>query len=135
MNPVYLGNWSSFDDVLCDFFPSTALLAPDSTAVSVPDMSGVEPLLAFYEDTYGYSYEAFVLFRQGGKLYEVNGGHCSCYGLEGQWEPEETTVAALRYRMTRGELGGDPKTGMLGEVKGFRDELAAVLDALETPDA
>lgn len=39
-----------------------------------------------------------VAYRLDGKLYEVNGGHCSCYGLEGQWEPAETSVAALKMR-------------------------------------
>ena len=45
----------------------------------------------------GGSYEgdATVVFRRDGKLYEVSGSHCSCYGLEGQWEPEETSIAAL----------------------------------------
>lgn len=57
-----------------------------------------------YED---YSGDAFVLFTQGGKLYEVNGGHCSCYGLEDQWEPEVTSVAALRSRQFS-TLYGDP---------------------------
>jgi hypothetical protein len=48
-----------------------------------------------YED---YSGSAFVLFRKDGKLFEVNGSHCSCYGLEGQWEPEETSKEALLKR-------------------------------------
>jgi len=61
-------------------------------------------LLAWYG--YGnYSGAAFVVFELDGKLYEINGSHCSCYGLEGQWDPEETTVKALRYRMTQGALG------------------------------
>ena len=29
------------------------------------------------------------------QLMEVHGAHCSCYGLEGQWEPTPTTVAYL----------------------------------------
>jgi hypothetical protein len=28
----------------------------------------------------------------------VNGSHCSCHGLEGQWEPEETSMKALEHR-------------------------------------
>jgi hypothetical protein len=48
----------------------------------------------------GGSYEgdAFVLYQRDGKLYEVSGSHCSCYGLESQWSPEETTWAALAMR-------------------------------------
>lgn len=45
-----------------------------------------------------YEGNSHVIFRKDGVLYEVNGGHCSCHGLEGCWEPEETTVLALLYR-------------------------------------
>lgn len=38
------------------------------------------------------------------KLYEVNGSHCSCCGFENQFKPQETTIEALRYRATEGEL-------------------------------
>ena len=69
-----------------------------------------------YED---YNGRAFVLFERDGKLYEVNGGHCSCYGLEEQWEPEETTIEDLKYRMTNGELGYDS----YDNENYFRDEL------------
>ncbi len=48
----------------------------------------------------GGSYDgiAIVVYKKGGTLYEVNGSHCSCYGLEDQWDPEETSVDALRMR-------------------------------------
>jgi hypothetical protein len=60
--------------------------------------------LAWYG--YGdYDGSAFVLFERDGKLYEVNGGHCSCYGLEGQWDPEEVTMSELERRITKGDLG------------------------------
>jgi hypothetical protein len=45
-----------------------------------------------------YSGSSLVVYEKGGKLYEVNGGHCSCNGLEGQWEPEETSWEALGMR-------------------------------------
>jgi hypothetical protein len=57
-----------------------------------------EVLYAEYKFAGGYDGSAFVLFRSNGKLYEVNGDHCSCFGLEGQWEPEETSVEALLMR-------------------------------------
>ena len=70
-----------------------------------------------------YDGEALVVFRRNGALYEVNGGHCSCYGLEDQWEPEETSVEALRHRVKQGTLGY-----RLGEyAEGFKD----MLDRLE----
>lgn len=43
---------------------------------------------------YGYDEDSYFLLihKVTGKLYEVNGGHCSCYGFEGQFQPEETTA-------------------------------------------
>lgn len=58
-----------------------------------------------------YSGAAFVLFEQGGKLYEVNAWHCSCYGLEGQWTPEETNIEALKHRLLNGNMGRDSYSG------------------------
>ena len=55
----------------------------------------IEILFAFY-DYESYEGDAYVLFRQHDKLYEVYGGHCSCYGLEGQWSPEDTTIEFLK---------------------------------------
>jgi hypothetical protein len=52
-----------------------------------------------YED---YSGSAFVLFKHGRKLYEANGSHCSCNGLEECWSPEETSVEALLHRLDNG---------------------------------
>lgn len=64
---------------------------------------GMEVLIADYDQGY-YEGEAFVLFRRDGKLYEVNGSHCSCFGLEKQWAPEETTVESLKHRLDKGTV-------------------------------
>jgi hypothetical protein len=58
---------------------------------------GIKILLAWYG--YGsYCGSSLVIYEFDGKLYEVNASHCSCNGLEGQWVPEETTLAALKMR-------------------------------------
>lgn len=79
-------------------------------------LDDVNILLAWYG---GGDYEgsAFVLYEMGGKLYEVNGSHCSCYGLEGQWMPEETLVEALIHRIKKGHLGNDSyySNGIFGD--------------------
>lgn len=78
-------------------------------------LAGAEVLLASY--TYeDYTGSAFVLFRRDGELFEVNAGHCSCYGLseggygpndaETQWQPESTTVAALLQRVEHYDFDG-----------------------------
>jgi hypothetical protein len=71
-----------------------------------PEFKGVEILLASYI-TGNYEGTSFVLFRRDGKLYEVNAYHCSCFGLEGQWDPEEVTKEELSYRLKEGRLGVD----------------------------
>ncbi|MGG1263765.1 hypothetical protein [Brevibacillus laterosporus] len=68
--------------------------------------SNVEILLASY--TYAdYTGSAFVLFRnkKDGLYYEVNGSHCSCYGLENQWKPEKADLKELYHRVTVGTFG------------------------------
>jgi len=81
---IYFGEFKSEEDVMQNF------------EITSEQLEGVEILYATYYG--GYDGEAHVIFRKDDKLYEVNGSHCSCYGLEGQWKPEETTVAALLFR-------------------------------------
>jgi hypothetical protein len=67
-----------------------------------------EILLAWYG--YGdWCGSALVLYLKDGKLFEVNASHCSCNGLEGQWEPQETNWKALAIRDLRGEEEGSFK--------------------------
>lgn len=79
-------------------------------------------LLASY-DTEGYEGSAYVLFynKSDSKLYEVFGSHCSCYGLEGQWEPEETSVEVIREKLNRNCYG---YTGVDKELKNIIEEIA-----------
>ena len=62
-----------------------------------------EVLVAAYEQG-GYEGDAWVVYRNGDKYYTVEGGHCSCYGLEGKWEPEEYESAeALLKCLSKGD--------------------------------
>ena len=83
IKPIYLELFDDEDDVMKSF--------------EIADLDGHTILLAWYEEPESYSWEAFVLTEKDGVLYEVNADHCSCNGLEGQWEPEVTTAAALRH--------------------------------------
>lgn len=49
---------------------------------------------------YDYEGSAFVLLQEPltGELFEVNGSHCSCNGLEGCWDPEPVNFRALQMR-------------------------------------
>lgn len=48
---------------------------------------------AFYNQD-GYEGSACVVYAYNkmGPYYVVEGGHCSCHGLEGQWNPEEVSI-------------------------------------------
>lgn len=67
-------------------------------------LAGVDLLLASYSRD-ALCGEAFVLFRRGMTLYEVNGSHDSSGCMAGQWEPEETLLMALEFRLDKGRLG------------------------------
>lgn len=127
--PVLLNNWADGEpkDVFQDFDGSRWAAYRDDDAMPLdekPEFKGAEILLASY-GTPSYEGYGFVLFRRDGKLFEVNGSHCSCYGLEGQWDPEEVTVDELRHRIKEGRLGkGD------WDNNPFAVELSQVLDGL-----
>lgn len=118
---IYLHDWSASGEagMLEDFGIDTSAL------------DGAEVLVASY--TYeNYSGDAFVLFKRDGKLFEVNGGHCSCYGLSEssycgdattQWQPEEVSSEALRHRLTGTSYG---------EVDKIREAIMAALDAFDS---
>lgn len=94
----------------------------------ISSFEGVKIIFAaFTGDT--YEGEAFVLFKRNGKLYEVNGLHCSCYGFEDQWDPEEASIAELRHRMDNGRLG----ESVFGDhSERFDEELREALDRYES---
>jgi hypothetical protein len=57
---------------------------------SAPQAEAAEPEMVYaVYSTPPYEGAADVIYRRGDKWFHVNGGHCSCYGLEDQWEPEE----------------------------------------------
>ncbi len=118
IKPVLLADWAdgSIEDVAASFqhYQQTTDL-----------IAGYDVLLAYYsyED---YSGSAFVLLHKDGQLFEVNGSHCSCFGLEDQWEPEQTTVESLQHRLDHGTLGKD----YYRSENHFANELRAVLAQL-----
>jgi hypothetical protein len=78
----YLGSFDDFNSVV------------DNFSVTDHGLTDENIILARY-DTPPYEGYATVVFVKDGKLYEVHGSHCSCYGLEDQWSPEETYKASL----------------------------------------
>lgn len=86
---VYYEDFECFEDVEREF------------AVSLDHKENFRVLFAVYTQQY-YEGDAFVLFEENGDLFEVHGSHCSCYGLEDQWDPEKTSVEALLHRLDHG---------------------------------
>lgn len=112
----YVGSFASRQDVLNQFFDheyGKDMIAPEDFPTED------EILFAAYG---GGSYEgtATVFYRKDDKLYEVNGSHCSCYGLEDQWLPEETSVEAIKMREFDKYDYGDDEIKALKE---FQDSL------------
>ena len=68
-------------------------------AEKIKEYESVNILFASYGCA-NYSGDAFVLFEKEGKLFEV-------MGLERQFDPEETTIEALAFRLSEGTLGKD----------------------------
>jgi hypothetical protein len=66
-----------------------------------------------------YEGYAYVVFEKDGKLYEVSGSHCSCYGLEDQWEPEEVCLPELANRVTNGKGTTDMYSAQVKSILGL----------------
>lgn len=93
-NHVYIGEFSCWDDVKDEF------------EIDLPEPDNV---FAFY-DCQAYDGSADVFFENNGVWKYVSGSHCSCYGLEGQWESEEdfdpsVYLAAIRQGKNTNPLG------------------------------
>lgn len=93
-NPILEGAFSDVEDVFSQF------------TVSESEREGVEIIFANYEcECYEGSASVYFFDRNTEKYYEVYGGHCSCYGLEGQWQPEEICFPELEKRFNGSFFG------------------------------
>lgn len=91
----YFGDWGSFEDMKHDF----------ERYGSTKPVTATEDEILWATYTYkDCSGDAHVLFEKDGKLWEVYGSHCSCNGLEGQWEPGLVTWEALALRLPKMNL-------------------------------
>ena len=109
---MYLGNFADKEDLMNAFEIDEATL------------EGCRILFAAYENE-SYDGYAMVIFSKEGKLYEVHGSHCSCNGLEGMWDPEETNMEALKMRScNHGDLQVDLEKFLVDFV--FEEEVLKV---------
>lgn len=102
---MFYGSFDSWSDVLGQF-----------EVKDIERFEKVTPLFASYSQE-GYEGSAVVLFIEHGKIYSAHGSHCSCFGLEGQWEPEETTFEAIKHIAVSGDY----------QFSGFEDQIAKMM--------
>jgi hypothetical protein len=125
MFPITLADWAGYDVMrIVREFLNRDDYPNDEDVLFDPNIVGYEMLLAYYAIE-GYEGSAFVLLRKDDRLYEINASHCSCRGLENNWEPEEVTKEALLHRIGSGRLGRDYEDNNT-----FAAELLAVLDII-----
>jgi hypothetical protein len=83
---VYEGDFENWASVAHQFFDNPYF---DGYKPERSTWLGEEPEAVYacywYEH---YEGSAVVVYKRDGQWFLVTGGHCSCYGLEGQWEPE-----------------------------------------------
>ena len=90
-NAIFRGGWDCEDDVYYSF------------ELTKEDIIFVDAFLYANYDVDGFEGSAHVVFvGVDGDLYEVFGSHCSCFGLEDQWDIEITSV---EYYLNRKEIG------------------------------
>jgi hypothetical protein len=89
----------------------------DTKPTPIPEPE--EVIVANYE-TASYEGHALVVFRNGEKFYTVDGSHCSCYGLEGQWEPEEyDTPELLLAALKKASYNAEPYNHVIGFLEAY----------------
>lgn len=122
----YVGEFKNRAGIAQEFQEGTGSRYGEDFKIAPDFPTRKEILYASYECP-PYEGYAFVLYERDGKLYEVNGSHCSCFGLEGQWKPEETSWGALAMRT--GSHYGTPDE-VVAEAK-RRTELPQSVDAVD----
>lgn len=108
---IYFGDFNNREDVERDF--------------DVKLENDINILFAFY-NIGDYCGDATVIFERAEKLFIVYGSHCSCFGLEGQWKEEETSLTALKYMYEKGQIfgfyGNEPMKLVFGKSLNLIDE-------------
>lgn len=97
--------------------------------IGAQDLDRFEILVAYESvGSWGCDSSQWLLLRDKntGELFENFGSHCSCYGFEGQFKPEPTTVKYLRSDKFSISTGGyDESAG--ANIQAVRDYIRANL--------
>lgn len=91
-------------------------------------LEGKSVLIAYESvGSWGCDSSSWFLLRDDatGELYEQSGGHCSCYGFEGQFDLEPTTLEHLKSEKFYMGVGGydDYADEHIAKVKAYIQQL------------
>ncbi len=89
MSTVWLG-WDNVEALAKDFSDHYDVVGQSI----VDELKDANILIAWYGQG-SYDGTSEVYFEKNGKLFKNYASHCSCYGLERQWSPEEVTWEEL----------------------------------------
>lgn len=102
----------------------------DDFGIPLESLTDTKIVVAYMSvGSWGCDSSAFIVFRKGGELYEVNGSHCSCYGFSEsdysggsttQWQPELVPDVAVVIQRSDYCLAGG----------GYDDDKAANAEAI-----
>lgn len=107
MGKLFLADLSKMTEDAIKVHLATEYAEEDSKPWDEPNKEYLDNLrkydiLVAYESVGAYGCDSSSWFllknKEDGKLYEINGSHCSCYGFEGQGELNEVPLDALKYR-------------------------------------
>ncbi len=123
---AFFGSWRDYKDFRDDWFPS------HWDEIHLPPEDFPPPEAILFASYGGQSYEgdAYVLFRKDAKYFEVHGSHCSCTGLEDQWDPAKVSVPYLVNMVKAMRNAEDPSRFLEDHEEGARAAFVRLVGTL-----
>lgn len=88
----YYGEWKSREDIIQDFFCDYEGSVREEDKEAAENFPRHDQIIFACNVAHSaYEESCVVLYVEGGKLFFNEASHCSCYGYENQWDPDEVT--------------------------------------------
>ena len=99
MNSLFIGDLKDMSqEEVIEHIKSDYINGEKNESENINKLECFDVLIAYESvGSWGCDSSSFFLFkrRSDGALFENHGSHCSCYGFEGQFSPEETNLEYL----------------------------------------